>query len=105
MDLPGHVASVAPGMDFVVVAGEKYTLKDDNDKELQLVGREREWTIDFLKAFDNYMDAAGRLGDENEHVQAFAKKLREVWFAMPDDLTVQMPSFTDRGISINVHQH
>lgn len=102
-ELPGHVASVAPGMTQVIVAGEKYTLKDDNGAELELEGRDRPWTLEFLEAFDNYMDAAGRLGDEHPHTMAFAKTLRETWFAMPVDLTQRMPSFASRGIKIDVH--
>lgn len=104
--LKGHDHSVAPGMTQVIEAGQTYVLKDDNDKELELVGRDRPWVIEFLTAFDNYMDAAGRLGDTHEHVQPFVKALREAWFAMPEDLAKQMPSIRDRGVRIDIsHTH
>lgn len=104
--LPGHVPSVAPGMSQVIVAGEKYALVDDNGQELELEGRDRPWVIEFLTAFDNYMDAAGRLGDENEHVMALAKAVREQWFQMPEDLVRKMPSSVLRGVKIDVtHPH
>jgi hypothetical protein len=106
MEMPGHVASVAPGMTQVIVAGESYTLKDDHGAELELVGRDRPWVIEFLTAMDNYMDAAGRLGDSHEHVQPFAKKVRELWLSMPEDLARKMPSISERGVRIDItHDH
>ena len=104
--LPGHVASVAPGMTQVIEAGQKYTLVDDNGAELELEGRDRPWVVEFLQAFDEYMDAAGRLGDDNVHVAPLRNRLAVLWQQMPRDLQEQMPSFKTRGVRIETtHTH
>lgn len=100
MMLPGHNAKLAPGMSQVLEAGEKYTIKDDKDGEIELDVRDRPWTIEFLSSFDNYMDAARRLGESHIVTMQFAFAMRDKWLTMPEDLRRLMPSA--RGVGVRV---
>lgn len=98
--LPGHVPHLSPGMSQVIEAGQKYTIKDDKGGEIELEGRDRPWVIEFLTAFDNFMEASAKLGNDNVHTERFASEMRNKWLQMPDDLRKQLPS--GRGLGIRL---
>lgn len=99
-NLPGHAPGLAPGMSQVIEAGERYTITDDHGKELQLEGRDRPWTIEFLTAFDQYMEASAKLGPESPHTLRFGHEMRNTWLTMPDDLKKLMPSGRALGLRL-----
>lgn len=99
-DLPGHIPHLSPGMSQVIEAGEKYTIKDDKGGEIELDVRDRPWTVDFLTAFDNFMEASAKLGSDNVHTERFASEMRTKWLTMPDDLKKLLPSGRERGVRL-----
>lgn len=98
--LPGHVPHLSPGMSTVIEAGTKYTITDDHGKEIELEGRDRPWTIEFLTAFDNYMEAVAKIGTESPHTQRFAHEMQQKWLTMPEDLKKLLPS--GRGLGVRL---
>lgn len=99
-NLPGHNQHLAPGMSQSIYAGKRYTIKDDEDQELELVGVDRPWTVEFLTAFDNYMTATAKLGSDNEHTLRFAQEMRAKWLTIPSDLMKLLPS--GRGLGLRL---
>lgn len=99
-ELPGHNPHLAPGMTQVIEAGEKYTIRDDGGKELQLEGRDRPWTVEFLSTFDNFMQASATMGTSSPHTVRFMHDLQSMWLSMPEDLKKLLPS--GRGLGIRL---
>lgn len=104
-ELPGHNPAVAPGMTQVIESGQTYTLIDDKGDELELVGRDRPWVVEFLSAFDHMFDVSRTLNDSHPYVRQAQQSLKDVWDKMPADLRSEMPSYRAGGIQIGPHQH
>lgn len=100
MSLPGHNPGLAPGMTQVVVAGETYVLKDNNDEELELVGRDDPKVIDFLEAFDAWQSISNTLGHGHASAVAQFTVVLDKWRDMPDRVLTAMPSYRAGGVLI-----
>lgn len=100
MEMPGHVASLAPGMTQVIVAGETYTLKDDKGEELELKGTDDPWTVEFLAEFDTWQTICKTLGHGSDAATSQYSVLLDKWGNMPDRLFTGMPSIKAGGIVV-----
>lgn len=108
-NLPGHKPGLAPGMSQVIVAGEHYTITDDNGQELELIGKDDPAVIEFLHAFDAWQSICNTLGHGHDSAVAQFTIVLDKWSHLPDRLLTDMPSYRAGGIVIpgrsDVHLH
>jgi hypothetical protein len=99
-DDDGSRNTIAPGTEYVVVAGELYDIEDESGKGLSLKGVESPWVMEFLSAFDAFRSIRNALGREHEQSVAAWQALEEKWEQMPMRLVRDMPSFRAGGIIV-----
>lgn len=94
------IDSVAPGTEYVVVAGELYDILDESGKGLSLKGIESPWVMEFLAAYDAFRNIRRTLGAGHEQTIAVFQGLEDKWDEMPMRLVRDMPSFKVGGIVV-----
>jgi hypothetical protein len=82
--MPGQVG---PGLSTPITAGEHYVLVDADGAELHLQGRDDPLVVDFLEAFDHYLQLRAPDSGAGEAQQGFAwASLREQFQRLPPRL-------------------
>lgn len=89
--------SIAPGTEYIVIAGELYDIEDDSGKGLSLKGVESPWVMEFLAAYDAFRNIRRTLGAEHEQTITSFQRVEDVWDEMPMRLIRDMPSFKTVG--------
>lgn len=85
---------LAPGMTQPVVAGETYTIVDDNGEALVLEGRDDPLTVEFASAFDSWLTMKGTAGIANDAdmIAAAWSRVMEKFEQLPQRIKDQLPS-------------
>jgi hypothetical protein len=89
---PTEHSPLAPGMSMTVYPGEEYTLTDNQGKDLQILGRDDDTLIAFVKAFYDWKLAATQHGPESYQARRAWYLVEEVYKSLPARVVKQLRS-------------
>lgn len=97
--------SLAPELEEVVQAGDTLIIRDNNNKEFAITGRDSDEVIDFFKAFDEWLSAQQTGTLAPELIAQLWKIVIGKFRALPDRIQWQLPSYKNMGLTVPGHTH
>jgi hypothetical protein len=96
---------MAPGLEQVIEAGDTLVLRDNDENEFAVTAREREETMDFLKAFDEWFVAKNAERFSAGILDALWHEVSRTFNTLPMQIQRELPSFKSGGVIVRGHAH
>lgn len=96
---------MAPGLEQVIEAGDTLVLRDNDQNEFAVSARERDETMAFLKAFDEWFTAKQAARFSPAILDALFAEVTRTFNELPMAIQRELPSFKTGGVIVRGHAH
>lgn len=90
---------IQPGMEQVIEAGDTLEITDANGQVFAVAAKESESTMDFIKAFDEWLSMR-TMGVEGILIDTAFSRVREKFYHLPLRIQRELPSFKSHGVIV-----
>lgn len=104
MEPPKHYTDMAPALEQTIYAGDTLVMRDNDGNEFAVSAREGWETMDFLKAFDEWLTAKEK-GLGPVIVDALWHQTKTKFNALPMRIQRELPSMKNVGVLLRGHEH